>query len=84
MSNYDSNGNLKRSAMEQIIKSGGSVMVNGQTITKVEDLPKQAVKESGSTAPSDTADAKAKAESDAKANADAKAKAETAKAKATK
>ncbi|MFG0247835.1 MAG: hypothetical protein ACF8OB_03025 [Phycisphaeraceae bacterium JB051] len=39
MSNYDSNGNLKRSAMEQTIKTGGSVMIGGKTITKIDDLP---------------------------------------------
>ena len=48
MSNYDKNGKLTRPAMEQIIQSGGSVMIDGKIITKIDDLPKpEPVKNAG-------------------------------------
>lgn len=47
MSSYDKNGKLTRESAEKIINAGGSVLIDGKTITRVKDLPEaKPVKES--------------------------------------
>lgn len=36
---YEDDGRMTRAGMEETIKKGGSVMVNGQTLTRLEQLP---------------------------------------------